>query len=780
MSLIGIDVGSSSIKVDAYRSDGQPLAGASEALTPRRSQPGWWEIEPEDVWMATLKGLSQVARATAVQRDPPESLAISASGREAFPVDQNGVPLGPCIMAGDTRGAALEVLTASRMETELWYQACGHIPERMDPVNRLLWWRRHHPHVMAQSSFFLGWHEFLTLRLGRRAVTDRSLAGKWLIYDLAAGAWSPQRLAEFEIDPRTLPDIQPWGAVIAELKPSVASQVGLPQGVKIAVGGFDASCAALGAGASDAGVGGLVSGTWEDLIVPTSHPPSAEIVRSGLSVGPHPGSAGLAVFALSPNGTAVIDWARSLMGVSLPELKTELEKSGPQPSLVLAIPHLSGATVPWANGRKSRGTLTGLTLGSSPTDIIKALMEGITFDLLLTLQSLRQAGLSFNVLRAAGGGTRSDWWMQLKADLSGLPIEAINQPEPGTLFHRNGWILHLDGRMLGVESFQPDSREIPDRRQSFLTAESPPARINDHSMACGFADDGGQHAQRWLEVRGKSEIGRVHGQVCAGLDFSDAGIPRGDRVGCRATGAHNLTGDTMALDEVSGINSQLQCRATSDLFFRVRRIQLHAAFIPHHAADDQPLFRRRHRQRERGLTGRHPATIQSDIHINEHAELGFLVTGYPRHLGDDASIINGNQDVGLPRQFRQSAELRRADDFARNQDAPDSVLHERFGLFHRGAGDANRAGVELFRGEPDALVILEMRAQGRLALADKPGHFQEIPLHGWQVQEQRRSIQFVSLALVHLTPQSQTVRIHVEAFQTALFVFSNVNLLLSG
>ncbi len=263
------------------------------------------------------------------------------------------------------------------METEAWYQACGHVPERMDPVNRLLWWRRHHPGVMAQASFFLGWHEFLTLRLGGRAVTDRSLAGKWLIYDLAASEWSPQRLAEFEIDPRTLPEIQPWGVVIAELKPSVASQAGLPRKVKIAVGGFDASCAALGAGASDVGVGELVSGTWEDLIVPTNYAPSAGIVRSGLSLGPHPGSAGLAVFALSPNGVTVIDWARSLMGISLRELKTELEQSGPQPSGVRAVPHLSGATVPWADGRKSRGMLAGLTLGSSATDIIKALMESI-------------------------------------------------------------------------------------------------------------------------------------------------------------------------------------------------------------------------------------------------------------------------------------------------------------------------------------------------------------------------------------------------------------------
>jgi len=75
----------------------------------------------------------------------------------------------------------------------------------------------------------------------------------------------------------------------------------------------------------------------------------------------------------------------------------------------------------------------GLTLSTSRIDVMKALVEGITYDLSLALQSLRRAGLTISVLRAAGGGTRLAWWMQLTANLCGVPIEVINQPEPGTL-----------------------------------------------------------------------------------------------------------------------------------------------------------------------------------------------------------------------------------------------------------------------------------------------------------------------------------------------------------
>jgi xylulokinase len=501
MSLIGIDIGSSSVKIAAYRVDGGILAEAKEGLTARRSQPGWWENDPREVWSGTLKCLGRVATAGAMRRNPPAAMAISASGREIFPVDDKGSALGPCIMAGDTRGAELEASTAARASPEKWYAACGHLPERMDPVNRLLWWRRNHPEVTARSAHFLGWHEFLTLRLGSRAVTDHSLAGKWLIYDLATRGWSSERLAEFEVDPRILPDIQPWGRCITTLKSSLARKLGLPPGLKIAAGGFDCSCAAVGCGASEVGTAALVCGSWEDLIVPTDNAPSFEIVPTGMSVGPHPGSAGLAVHALSPNGTTVLDWARGLLRLPLRRLDAELRRSGLGPSPVMAIPHFSGATVAWVNGRRSRGALIGLTLSTSRLDVIKALIEGITYDLTLALQSLRRAGLTINTLRAAGGGTRLNWWMQLTADLCGVPIEVINHPEPGTL----GAAL-LAGVAAGVYSsleqgaksclavsrrYEPDPRRVglhSDRLKAYETAATSLLRAGCDELSQRAAD----------------------------------------------------------------------------------------------------------------------------------------------------------------------------------------------------------------------------------------------------------------------------------------------------
>jgi sugar (pentulose or hexulose) kinase len=179
---------------------------------------------------------------------------------------------------------------------------------------------------------------------------------------------------------------------------------------------------------------GLAVGSWESFVEPVDAlPPAAALVAGRLAVGPHPGVSGLGVFALSPNGTVAVDRIRELTGLSLSDLDEGLAACGDDPSPVLAVPHLSGATNPWPDGDRSSGALLGLTLATSRLDVARAVLEGIAFDLALTLERLRAAGAPARLIRAGGGGTRSAWWMQLKADLTGVPVEVVDHPEAGAL-----------------------------------------------------------------------------------------------------------------------------------------------------------------------------------------------------------------------------------------------------------------------------------------------------------------------------------------------------------
>jgi sugar (pentulose or hexulose) kinase len=433
MSLIGIDMGSSSVKAAAFQEEGTLIGVTSHRLTGLHPIPGSWEQDPEEVWQATTYAMRSLMRMDALKKDPPKAIAISASGRENFPADAQGNPLGPGIMGADVRGAEFELIPEGTPMPETWYLSCGHMRERMDPVFRLLWWRKYRPDVISRAKYFLGWHDFLAMRICGRAATDPSSASRYAVYDLSSQGWSSERVYQYEIDPDLLPEVLPWGSILGLIKREVAEDWGLPLGVLLTLGGHDVNCAAVGAGVLDTGEACLISGSYENLLVTTNKPPTGEMLLRGLSVMPHPGEAGFIVLAVCPTGNAVLNWARGLVGMSIEEVELKLQSGVCQPSSVLAVPYLSGSMVYWEQGRKAKGALLGLTLATSPLDVVQALMESIAYDHVNTLSLLVEEGVNVDRIRATGGGTRSSWWTQLKADLTGCRIELVGQDEAGTL-----------------------------------------------------------------------------------------------------------------------------------------------------------------------------------------------------------------------------------------------------------------------------------------------------------------------------------------------------------
>ena len=118
MSLIGIDLGTSAIKVGAYSADGTPLAAARREVPGNRPQPGHWEVDVRESREAFWSALRAVAADPAVRADPPMAISFSSSGREVFPVGADGTPLGPCLMTADTRGDEVAAETAARRHAE--------------------------------------------------------------------------------------------------------------------------------------------------------------------------------------------------------------------------------------------------------------------------------------------------------------------------------------------------------------------------------------------------------------------------------------------------------------------------------------------------------------------------------------------------------------------------------------------------------------------------------------------------------------------------------------
>jgi len=431
MSLIGIDLGSSSIKVVAFAHDGSVLAETRREVAAHRPQPGWWEVDPHESLAAFNEAVASIAADAAVKADPPVGISFSSSGREVFPVGQDWSPLGPCLMTADVRGDEVAAVTAAGRTAREWFALCGHVPRRMDPINRILWWRKTDPHTAARARWFMNWHEYFALRLTGRPVVDATDAGTWMTYDRASGGWSQERIAEAGIDPRILPEIQESGTVIGPVLPDVAAELGLPADVVLVTGAFDTFASAIGSGAVHPGVLGLACGSWHSFVLPAEANVSDSIADEGMNFYAFAGPTGLAINVNNPNGMTVVDWARSLMHMSIAELEDGLTAAGFGPGHIWANAHLT--PLPHQDATPGfGGSLHGLTLATSPLDIARALLESVACDLSLTLDSLRARGVAVTLIRASGGGARSAWWMQQTADVCGAPVEVVTQDEPGS------------------------------------------------------------------------------------------------------------------------------------------------------------------------------------------------------------------------------------------------------------------------------------------------------------------------------------------------------------
>jgi sugar (pentulose or hexulose) kinase len=430
MSLIGIDLGTSAIKVGAYALDGTALAAAHRAVPGYRPAPGHAEVDVLESREAFGSALREVTASAAVRADPPIAVSFSSSGREVFPVAEDGTPLGRCLMTADTRGDDVAAMTAARRSPEDWQRLTGHVPRRMDPVNRALWWRATDPATTAKTRWFMNWHEFYALLLSGRPVVDWSDAGTWATYDVDTATWSPERIAETGIDPRWLPEIQPNGTPIGPVRPEAAEAYGLPTDTLIVTGAFDTYAASVGSAAVDPGIVSLACGSWNSFNMAVTRGWPAELVHEGIGVYPHPGPTGFGLLVTNPNGMAVIDWARSLLHLSIPDLELGLAEADRGPGHVFAdaaftpLPHVSASP-------GFGGTFTGVTLAAKPVDIVRALLEGIACEFSLTLDRLRLRGIESKLVRATGGGSRNAWWLQLMADLSRIPVEVVAQEEPG-------------------------------------------------------------------------------------------------------------------------------------------------------------------------------------------------------------------------------------------------------------------------------------------------------------------------------------------------------------
>ena len=421
MNFIGIDLGTSEVKVLLLGDDHRVIAQAGSALELSRPHPLWSEQDPAQWWRATCDALDQLAaQAGASAMAAVAGIGLSGQMHGAVVLGRDRAVLRPAILWNDGRSVAeCDALTARLPGLA---GIAGNLAMPGFTAPKLLWLQHHEPAVFAQTDMVLLPKDWLRLQLTGECVSEMSDAAGTLWLDVARRCWSPELLGACNLGVAQMPRLVEGSAVSGHLHGTLARRWGLPAQVVVAGGGGDNAASAVGIGAVAPGSGFVSLGTSGVLFVTTDRfrPNPVSAVHAFCHAVPGRWHQ-MSVMLSAASG---LQWAAGLTGSrDVAQLLAGVPALGPEQLLraPLFLPYLSGERTPH-NDPLAQGALVGLTLDHGPAHLAYAVMEGVTFGLLDGLQALHQAGTQVQRLSLVGGGARSSLWAQQLASAMDLEI----------------------------------------------------------------------------------------------------------------------------------------------------------------------------------------------------------------------------------------------------------------------------------------------------------------------------------------------------------------------
>ncbi|MEA2012185.1 MAG: FGGY-family carbohydrate kinase, partial [Verrucomicrobiota bacterium] len=322
------------------------------------------------------------------------------------------------------------------------YNITGYTAHAMFTLFKLLWLRKNKPKIWQNTSKFLCFEDLLQYKLGIEPAISWSLAGRTMMFDIKKHCWDDSILKKLELDSEKLARPTKSGSIVGVIPIKVAEKLGLENEVKVVAGGHDQSCGALGAGVTREGLAMYATGTIECITPAFSRPSQSDsLFLNNLCTYDYTIDQTYTTVAFSLTGGNMLKWIRDVFGYEelLSAKKTGtnpyellLEKMSSNPTNLLVLPHFTPTGTPYFDS-KAYGAILGLSLSTDKGDIIRALLEGVAFEMRLNIDILNASNIKIKELRAIGGGAKSSIWTQLKADVLNKPIVNVKVTEAGCL-----------------------------------------------------------------------------------------------------------------------------------------------------------------------------------------------------------------------------------------------------------------------------------------------------------------------------------------------------------
>ncbi len=436
---IGIDGGTESVRAGVFDAAGRPVAFAAEPYATRFERPGWAEQDPEEWWRALCRAVPAALAAANVAPSEIVGMGVDTTSCTVVTLGADHRPLRPAILWMDVRASEQAARILASGHAALGVNGDGHGPLSAEWfLPKTLWVKDNQPRVYDAAAVFCEYQDYINYRLtGRMVASIDNVSIRWH-YDSENGGFRAdflQAIGLGDLLPKLPKEVIPLGAVVGGLRPDVAEEFGLPAGIPVSQGGADAFIAMIGLGVVRPGSLAFVTGSSHLHLGLTS----GRFHAQGLW-GTYPDAVipGLGVLEGGQTSTgSIINWLRNMLSEEAADYASLNRKASALPpgsEGLMVLEHFQGNRTPHTDAN-SRGVMMGLTLRHGPEHLFRAVMEGVAFGTELIFETMRGVGFQPEHVVIAGGATRSDLFLQIHSDVSGIPIhltEVADAPALGS------------------------------------------------------------------------------------------------------------------------------------------------------------------------------------------------------------------------------------------------------------------------------------------------------------------------------------------------------------
>jgi xylulokinase len=436
--LVGVDVGTSGAKSVVIDEDGHVLATALAQYPCSSPRPLWSEQNPEDWWRGTCDAVREVIAKAGVPGADVSGIGLSGQMHGLVMLDDGHQVIRPAILWNDQRTAAECAQMTERVGADRLLQITCNPALTGFTAPKILWVQEHEPRNWERCTKVLLPKDYVRFRLSGTFATEVSDASGMLLLDIARRDWSREVCDAVGVGRDRLADCYESHEISATVCESVAGELGIPAGTPIAGGGGDQAAGAVGNGIVNSGAISATIGTSGVVFAFSDEPTTDPQGRLHTFCHAVPGKWHVMGVMLSAGGS--LQWYRNELaeaecaraaeqGVDPYELLTaEAAEAAPGCEGLMFLPYLTGERTPHADPQ-ARGAWIGLTPRHGRNEIVRSVLEGITYGMRDSLEIIRALGIPVDEIRLSGGGARSTFWRQLQADVYGADVCTINAQE---------------------------------------------------------------------------------------------------------------------------------------------------------------------------------------------------------------------------------------------------------------------------------------------------------------------------------------------------------------